>query len=144
MMSDVAIGMEVLKDNAYEELQLLAGPENPQQAKLEAPESIRAIFGHDLQRNSVHVDDQQSMIDFFFNQGPHQNKRNCVTSAILSKCSLLLVKPHIIQSKLLGQMVDAVLTKGGFEISALQMFHLNKSTACEFFEVYKGVTPEFN
>jgi len=24
------------------------------------------------------------------------------------------------------------------------MFHLNKSTACEFFEVYKGVMPEFN
>ena len=41
-------------------------------------------------------------------------------------------------------MVDIVLTKGGFEVSALQMFHLNKSTACEFFEVYKGVTPEFN
>jgi len=57
---------------------------------------------------------------------------------------MLLVKPHIIQSKLLGQMVDIVLTKGGFEISALQMFYLNKSTACEFFEVYKGVTPEFN
>ena len=24
------------------------------------------------------------------------------------------------------------------------MFYLNKSTACEFFEVYKGVLPEFN
>ena len=24
------------------------------------------------------------------------------------------------------------------------MFHLNKSTACEFFELYKGMMPEFN
>jgi hypothetical protein len=24
------------------------------------------------------------------------------------------------------------------------MFHLNKATACEFFEVYKGVSNEFN
>jgi hypothetical protein len=31
----------------------------------------------------------------------------------------------------------------GFEISALQMFHLNKSMACEFFEIYKGVSPDF-
>ena len=41
-------------------------------------------------------------------------------------------------------MIDKLLTTGGFEIAALQMFHLNKSTACEFFELYKGVMPEFN
>ena len=37
-----------------------------------------------------------------------------------------------------------LLTQGGFELSGLQMFHINKSTACEFFELYKGVMPEFN
>lgn len=26
----------------------------------------------------------------------------------------------------------------------MQMFHLNKATACEFFEVYKGISEEFN
>ena len=72
------------------------------------------------------------------------NSRNCQTSALLNKCSLLLVKPHIIQSKQLGQIVDLLLTHGGFEVSALQMFYLNKTTACEFLEVYKGVSPDFN
>jgi len=31
----------------------------------------------------------------------------------------------------------------GFEISAMEMFVLDKPTAEEFFEVYKGVLPEF-
>lgn len=31
----------------------------------------------------------------------------------------------------------------GFEISAMEMFTLDKPTAEEFFEVYKGVLPEF-
>lgn len=34
--------------------------------------------------------------------------------------------------------------KGGFEISALELFFLNKNNASEFFEVYKGVMPEYN
>lgn len=31
----------------------------------------------------------------------------------------------------------------GFEISAMEMFYLDKATAEEFFEIYKGVFPEF-
>jgi nucleoside-diphosphate kinase len=31
----------------------------------------------------------------------------------------------------------------GFEISAMEMFTLAKPTAEEFFEIYKGVLPEF-
>ncbi len=31
----------------------------------------------------------------------------------------------------------------GFEISALEMFYLEKPTAEEFFELYKGVFPEY-
>jgi len=57
---------------------------------------------------------------------------------------LLLIKPHIIHNRQLGQVLDLLLTEGGFEISALQMLHINKTTACEFFELYKGVLPEFN
>jgi nucleoside-diphosphate kinase len=31
----------------------------------------------------------------------------------------------------------------GFEISALQMFHMEKANAEEFYEVYKGVVQEY-
>jgi nucleoside-diphosphate kinase len=32
----------------------------------------------------------------------------------------------------------------GFEISALELFYLDKATCEEFFEIYKGVFPEYS
>ena len=34
--------------------------------------------------------------------------------------------------------------EAGFEISAIEMFHMEKANAEEFFEVYKGVVQEYN
>lgn len=39
--------------------------------------------------------------------------------------------------------MHAILEEG-FEISAMQMFNLDKPTAEEFLEIYKGVLPEFS
>ena len=36
------------------------------------------------------------------------------------------------------------IMEAGFEVSALQMFHLEKANAEEFFEVYKGVVAEYS
>ena len=36
-----------------------------------------------------------------------------------------------------------MILQEGFEISAMEMFTLDKPSAEEFFEVYKGVLPEF-
>lgn len=142
------MGLEVLKDSGIDDMHSLMGPENSLAAKNQAPGSIRAVFGKDNLRNAIHGSDTPEFAarecDFFFNQGTFKGKKNCPTSAILTNCSLLLIKPHIIQSHQLGQVLDKVLTQGGFEISAIQMFYLNKATACEFFEVYKGVSQEFN
>ncbi len=41
-----------------------------------------------------------------------------------------------------GKIIDRVLEEG-FEISAMQTFFLDRATAEEFFELYKGVLPEF-
>ena len=142
------MGIEVLKDSGIQDLLNLLGPENSLTAKNSAPHTIRALFGKDNLRNAVHGSESPEYAikesDYFFNQGSFQSERSCPTSAILTNCSLLLIKPHIIQNKQLGQVIDRLLTAGGFEISALQMFHLNKATACEFFELYKGIMPEFN
>ena len=53
-----------------------------------------------------------------------------------------MIKPHIVQEGLAGQVIDMILQEG-FEISSMEMFILDKPTAEEFFEVYKGVLPEF-
>jgi len=53
-----------------------------------------------------------------------------------------VIKPHVVQEGLAGQVIDMILQEG-FEISSMQMFSLDRPTAEEFFEVYKGVLPEF-
>ncbi|KAJ8018015.1 Nucleoside diphosphate kinase 7 [Holothuria leucospilota] len=37
----------------------------------------------------------------------------------------------------------AAITSQGFQVAALQMFHMEKANAEEFFEVYKGVVAEY-
>ena len=59
----------------------------------------------------------------------------------LSNCTLCVIKPHIIKEKHLGEIIDMILT-AGFEVSALQMFWLDKQTSKEFFEVYEFL-PEY-
>ena len=54
-----------------------------------------------------------------------------------------MIKPHAIQNKQVGKIVDLILGEG-FEISAMEMFYLDKPTAEEFFEIYKGVLPEYS
>jgi nucleoside-diphosphate kinase len=64
------------------------------------------------------------------------------TSAYFTNCTCAIIKPHIVQAGLAGEIIDTILEEG-FEISAMQMFTLDKPTAEEFLEVYKGVLPEF-
>ena len=41
-----------------------------------------------------------------------------------------------------GKIIDILLNEG-FEISSLLWFQLDKNTAEDFFDVYKGVLPEY-
>ena len=68
--------------------------------------------------------------------------RECRTSAMFTNCTCAVIKPHAIQAGFAGQIIDSILDQG-FEISAMQMFHLDRPTAEEFFEIYQGVLPEF-
>ena len=63
-------------------------------------------------------------------------------TAMFSNCTCCVIKPHIVASGQAGLIIDAILEEG-FEISAIQMFNMDKPTAEEFFEIYKGVLPEF-
>jgi len=62
------------------------------------------------------------------------------TTAVLNNCSCLIIRPHCISFS--GKIIDSLLEEG-FEISAMEMFNIDKPTAEEFLEVYKQVLPEF-
>lgn len=55
---------------------------------------------------------------------------------MLTNCTCCIIKPHLLREKKAGQVVQHILD-AGFEISAMQMFYLDKPTAVEFLEVYK-------
>ena len=64
------------------------------------------------------------------------------TTAVLDNCTLCLIKPHIIKEGKLGQVLDMIL-ESGFEISAMELFNLSRPIIEEFYDVYKGVLPEY-
>ena len=53
------------------------------------------------------------------------------------------MKPHLYQEGSIGKALDMILVNG-FEISALELFMLDKPIAEEFLDVYKGVLPEYS
>lgn len=142
--SDVVIGMELTANNAIQKWRNFIGPTNTEKARADAPSSLRALFGTDGTRNAVHGSDSTASanreIDFFFG-GVGKNKP-MKTSAVLNNCSLCIIKPHIIKNGQAGQVIDFII-QAGYEISAAEMFYLSRPQIEEFYDVYKGVLPEY-
>ena len=137
--SDMVLGMELVRESAISVMQQVAGP-SPSAARSQQPNSIRGTFGKDALRDAVHCSDSGESYKreqaFFF--APARK-----TTAMLNNCTCCVIKPHAIQQKMVGRIVDAILTEG-YEISAMEMFYIDKPTAEEFFELYKGVFPEYS
>ena len=99
------------------------------------------MFGTDGTKNAVHGSDSTTSaareIGLFFGEGNAMK-----SSAVMNNCTLCIIKPHIIRDGQTGQLIDMILQKG-FEISAAEMFNLNRPQIEEFYDVYKGVLPEY-
>lgn len=100
VQSDVVVGMELVKENAVEQWRQLIGPTNSLKAKTDVPNSLRALFGTDGQKNAVHGSDSlQSMkreMAFWFGESTKASLMK--TTALLNNCSLCIIKPHIVNS----------------------------------------------
>ena len=108
-------------------------------AKEEAPHSLRALFGTDGTQNAVHGSDSslsaERELELFFG-------RKHPTTAIFNNCTLGLIKPHVVM-KNMGSILDTILSEG-FEISAMKLYTLPKGVVEEFYEVYRGILPEYH
>ncbi len=52
---------------------------------------------------------------------------------------------HVLDVFIVGKagQIMAAISERGFQVSAIQMFHIEKANAEEFLEVYKGVVAEY-
>lgn len=65
-------------------------------------------------------------------------------TAVFESCTCCVVLPHVIKEGHLGEVVSAIQRDGGVQITAMELFILDRTTAAEFLEVYEGVVPHFN
>ncbi|GBP40000.1 Nucleoside diphosphate kinase 7 [Eumeta japonica] len=63
--------------------------------------------------------------------------------ATFKNCTCCVIKPHAIIDGNLGAIIEQICTTGSFYISAMAMFSISVPNALEFYEVYKGVLPEY-
>lgn len=142
MTSGPVVAFELMGVGAIQKWRQLLGPTDSAQARSQEPLSIRARFGTDNTRNACHGSDSLESAarecEFFFSTtGPH-----CPNTATFSQCTCAVIKPHAVVDGQAGKIISKIL-EVGFEISAVQMFHLEKANAEEFYEIYKGVVQEY-
>uniref|UniRef100_A0A6I8S5A1 Nucleoside diphosphate kinase homolog 7 n=1 Tax=Xenopus tropicalis TaxID=8364 RepID=A0A6I8S5A1_XENTR len=160
MTSGPIVAMEVVGDEAVSSWRKLLGPTNSSIARSELPQSIRARFGTDGTKNAAHGSDsiasaarpnlnessgtpsqtKKLELEFFF---PSSGGRAPKNTAKFTDCTCCIIKPHAISEGLTGKILNAILD-AGFEISAMQMFTIERANAEEFCEIYKGVVAEFS
>jgi nucleoside-diphosphate kinase len=120
-------------DDAIAKWRSLLGPTDSQQARQQAPGSIRASFGTNKTFNAAHGSDAPETaaqeISFFFGQGA-----GSVGKCDLSQGTVLgLLKPHLMAEGCAGLLLDAAME--AVDVAALQMFQLDRAAAADFLEV---------
>eukprot|EP00227_Mantoniella_beaufortii_P008272 CAMPEP_0197589204 /NCGR_PEP_ID=MMETSP1326-20131121/10228_1 /TAXON_ID=1155430 /ORGANISM="Genus nov. species nov., Strain RCC2288" /LENGTH=357 /DNA_ID=CAMNT_0043154117 /DNA_START=41 /DNA_END=1114 /DNA_ORIENTATION=- len=123
--SGPSVGLALVAENAVEKFADLMGD-----ADGSTPDTIAAHFGA-VCVGSASADDVSNELGFF----------GLPSVSRLADTTLCLVKPSAAEH--LGLVLDGI-TGSGFQITGLQSFNLDRPNAAEFYEVYKGVVPEFN
>ncbi|XP_071839564.1 nucleoside diphosphate kinase homolog 7-like isoform X2 [Apostichopus japonicus] len=140
MTSGPIIAMELMKDGAIGAWRELLGPTDSSKARSDAPNSIRAMFGTDQTQNACHGSDStmsaQRECNFFFGSKVRRN------TAMHQGSTCCIIKPSAVDTNKAGEIMAAI-TAQGYQVTGLQMFHMEKANAEEFFEVYKGVVAEY-
>ncbi|PNW75835.1 hypothetical protein CHLRE_12g558700v5 [Chlamydomonas reinhardtii] len=143
MSSGRVVAMELVAPGAIRKWRELIGPTDSNQARAEAPGSLRAQFGTDKTFNACHGSDAPDTAaeecNFWFGPGRYPGK--CDLAAGTTLC---LVKPHLVADGAAGLVID--LIQESFEVTAGGLYNLDRNAAAEFLEVYKGVLPagDFN
>lgn len=145
LMSGPIMVMQLIREDAINKFQEVAGPEDPVSASKMGYETIRGNYGTDLLQNvllsATTIEEVEKFSEYFFGKHPPPATSETNT-VVLKNSSCCIVKPHAVRNGHLGGIM-CMIEDGGFEITAVQMFYVDHVNAEEFYEVYKGVTQEY-
>ncbi len=125
LSSDLIVGIEIVKKNCINDFKTLIQSEIIKSIKTEG-QGIPIISS-----NNEKI--AQLEINYYFSIR-HQPQ--------LSNCTCLILKNNLYTECTLVKVIDIILNES-FEISSMEMFYLDKNSAEGFFDVYKGVLPEY-
>jgi nucleoside-diphosphate kinase len=69
--------------------------------------------------------------------------QNAKRMARLQKCTLCIIRPHAVIQGLAGAIIQDI-ENARFQISDMELLHLDSKNAEEFLEIYKGIVPEYH
>lgn len=140
--SGAIVVLEVLGENAIEQLKIICGPADISEAKMSSPNSLRALYGLDDIRCAVlypkDSESNQKDLEFFFPKSDDRLK----VQAKLHRTTLCIIKPHAVREGKIGAILKAIKDEG-FTVATMKMVHLDRKQCEEFFEIYKGVVGEY-
>ncbi|ALC45713.1 nmdyn-D7 [Drosophila busckii] len=103
--------------------------------------SMQKLFEREEVRYGIYCPHSEENVakdlKFFF-----EEKHNIIKNCLFTNSTLAIVKPHSIKDGLLGQILVEILS-AGFKITAMRMLLMSRVNCEEFYEIYRGIVPEF-
>ncbi|KAH8354289.1 hypothetical protein KR084_006149 [Drosophila pseudotakahashii] len=143
LLAGPAISLELIGDNVVETIKACARYKS---SELEAPNvklspSLEELCESEEIRYGFYYSDNDDDVDMdlkFFFEARHSIIKECV----FKNTTLAIIKPHSIKDGLLGDIIAEILANG-FRLTAMRMILMARINCEEFYEVYRGVLPEY-
>ncbi|XP_068153645.1 nucleoside diphosphate kinase homolog 7 [Drosophila tropicalis] len=142
LLSGPAISLELIGDNVVDIMVACAKykSENASTSIRLSP-SMEQLFDIEEVRHGFYCpareEDVAMDLKFFF-----EERRSIIKDCIFKNTTLAIIKPHSIKDGHLGSIVDEILSNG-FKITAMRMILMARINCEEFYEVYRGILPEY-
>ncbi|EDW66912.1 nucleoside diphosphate kinase homolog 7 [Drosophila virilis] len=142
LLTGPAISLELIGDNVAEIMSACSkyNTENASTTIVLSP-SMQQLFEREEVRYGFYCPEREENVakdlKFFF-----EERHSIIKECRFKNSTLAIIKPHIIKDGYLGQILNEILTSG-FKITAMRMLLMARVNCEEFYEVYRGVLPEF-
>ncbi|KAH8315071.1 nucleoside diphosphate kinase homolog 7 [Drosophila kikkawai] len=142
VLAGPAISLELIGDNVVETMKACANYKSTEvEATVKLPPGLEELCECEEIRHGFYYSDSDNdvVMDLrFFFESSHRIIKEC----LFQNTTLAIIKPHSIKDGLLGDIVSEILANG-FRVTAMRMILMARINCEEFYEVYRGVLPEY-